>query len=148
MAVGGRKPKPMGLRIIEGNREHRPINKNEPKPSPIAPDPPDFLEGLALDTWNDVAPKLERLGILTELDGFALAAMCLEWSEYIKLRTSGEESIQVFANGTRNLSPEISAAHKCLKEARAFFGEFGLTPSSRSRLSIMPDNDDEMEGLI
>jgi len=142
------KRQPTALKILKGETRTERLNKNEPKPQPIAPDPPDFLEGLALETWQDVAPKLERLGILTELDGFALAAMCLEWSEYIKLRTSGEESIQVFANGTRNLSPEISAAHKCLKEARAFFGEFGLTPSSRSRLSIMPDNDDDMEGLI
>jgi P27 family predicted phage terminase small subunit len=149
MATAGRKPKPTALRLIEGNREHRPINANEPKPSPIAPRPPEYLTGKALSVWQELAPKLERLGILTEVDGLAFSALCIEWAEYVKLRTAEGESIQTFESGAKQVAPEVSVSHKCLTQLIKLFGEFGLTPSSRSRLSISPEDDvDDMEGLI
>ena len=148
MAATGRKAKPTALRLIEGNREHRPINGNEPKPSPIAPQPPEYLSAKALEVWNDLSPKLERLGILTEIDSLAFTALCIEWAEYVKLRTMGGESIQTFESGAKQVAPEISISHKCLTQLLKLFGEFGLTPSSRSRLSISPEDDDDMDDLI
>jgi len=148
MAAAGRKAKPTALRLIEGNREHRPINGDEPKPSPIAPQPPEYLSEKALEVWNDLSPKLERLGILTEIDSLAFTALCIEWSEYVRLRTMGGESIQTFESGAKQVAPEISISHKCLTQLLKLFGEFGLTPSSRSRLSISPEDDDDMDDLI
>lgn len=41
MAIRGKKPKPTNLKILEGNPGKRPLNLNEPKPIPIAPECPD-----------------------------------------------------------------------------------------------------------
>ncbi len=136
MAAPGRKPKPTGLRLVEGNREHRPINKDEPKPQPVAPDIPDYLNADARAIWEDLAPRLERMGVLTEIDGLAFSALCIEWAEYIKLRAVEGEAIQTFESGAKQVAPEISVSHKCLTQLLKLFGEFGLTPSSRTRLSI------------
>jgi hypothetical protein len=49
----GRRPTPTYLRLLQGNPQHRPINKNEPQPPPIETiDAPDYLSGYALDEWH------------------------------------------------------------------------------------------------
>lgn len=148
VAGAGRKPKPTGLRIVEGNREHRPINENEPKPQPVAPKMPKYVTGRAAKLWREYAPRLERLGILTEIDGMAFAALCIEFGQYIELRDRGGEPIQEFATGARQVAPEVAVAHKCLDKARALFAEFGLTPSSRARLSIAASSKDDFEEFL
>jgi phage terminase small subunit len=45
----------------------------EPKPTPLAPDPPAFLVGRALEVWHELAPELERMGLLTAADAAPLA---------------------------------------------------------------------------
>lgn len=147
MAVAGRKPKPTNLRLIEGNREHRPIH-DDVKPVPLAPSRPDWVDGKAAEIWDEYAPKLERLGILTEIDGLAFGALCVEMAEYIKMRGDATDSVQEFSTGARQVAPEITIAHKCLDKARALFAEFGLTPSSRARLSIGGDDGDEWEEFL
>ena len=71
MAIAGRKPKPPAIRLLEGHAGHRPINMDAPKPRPIAPSCPTWLERDAKREWRRVAPALERLGLLTEIDGSA-----------------------------------------------------------------------------
>ena len=143
------KRQPTALKILKGETRTERLNKNEPRPSPIMPDPPEYLTGKALGVWNDVGPKLERLGILTEIDGMAFTALCIEWAEYIKLRTMEGESVQTFESGAKQVAPEISISHKCLTQLLKLFGAFGLTPSDRARLSISPEDDsDDMKGLI
>jgi P27 family predicted phage terminase small subunit len=147
MAAPGRKPKPTALRLVEGNREHRPINKAEPKPQPVMPVCPDFIEGKARDVWDRYGPMLVRLGVLTEADGLAFAALCNEWARYVEL-VENKEMVQTFESGARQVAPEVSASHKCLTQLLRLFGEFGLTPSSRARLSIKEDKEDAFGDLI
>ncbi len=146
----GPKPQPTALKLIKGETRTERLNRNEPKPKLTAPIRPDYLDEKACEVWDELAPKLERLGILTEIDGFAFTALCLEWSRYVKLMTaSGGESVQVFEKGSRQVAPEVSVSHKCLTQLMKLFAAFGLTPSDRGRLSISPlDDDDDMEGLL
>ena len=47
MATRGRKPKPTHLKVLAGNPGKRPLPKNEPKPKPIAPRCPQWLDPIA-----------------------------------------------------------------------------------------------------
>ena len=146
MAAPGRKPKPEALRLVEGNREHRPVT-NEPKPQPVMPECPDFVKGYARETWDKQGPMLVRLGVLTEVDGLAFGALCVEYARYREL-LGNTETVQTFESGARQVAPEVSASHKCLTQLLKLFGEFGLTPSSRARLSIKKAEDDDWGDLI
>ena len=72
-----RKPsKPTALKVLEGHRGHRPLPAAEPRPRPIRPAIPAAIDAAAKRHWKKLAPVLERIGLLTEADGAALAAIC------------------------------------------------------------------------
>jgi P27 family predicted phage terminase small subunit len=142
----GPKPQPTALKLYKGETRTERLNKNEPKPKLTAPVCPDYLDIDARKVWDELAPKLERLGILTEIDGLAFTALCIEWSEYIRLRTMEGDSIQTFESGATQVAPQVSISHKCLTQLMKLFAAFGLTPSDRGRLSISPVSDDDDMG--
>lgn len=78
------------IKLLQGNPGKRPLNKNEPKPQPIAPKPPSWLPREAKREWKRLAPELEKLGLLTIVDGTAFANYCLA---YARLREA-EETIK------------------------------------------------------
>ncbi len=71
----GRKPDPTKLKLLKGNPGKRAI-KNEPEPEVCIPDPPDHLDDVAVGEWNRIAPQLEQLGLLSDIDMVALAMYC------------------------------------------------------------------------
>ena len=105
----GRKPKPTAIRILEGNPGKRPINKNEPKPQPLGPECPDFVQGKARAFWNEYAPILMKQGVLTELDEFLFGALCVEYADYL----------------------QHGATVRKMRLLRSMFAEFGMTPATR-----------------
>lgn len=112
----GRKPKPKALKLLEGTRKDR-INDGEPRfRSDLAglTVPPGWLSDLAVVHWNELATVLHGAGLLTEGDRPALALLC---EEYASLRTDPTDS-------------------KARDRYRRMLVEFGLTPSSRSRLKL------------
>ena len=110
----GRKPKPTALKILDGTRGDR-VNRDEPTLPKASVEPPDWLddlEGFGIDHWNELAPMLSKAGLLTEGDRPALALLC---RAYARLR----------------LDPLDDKANDLY---RRMLVEFGLTPSSRSRI--------------
>lgn len=110
----GRKPKPTALKLLEGTRADR-INRDEPTLPKGDIEPPDWLDdldGYGIDHWNELAPMLSKAGLLTEGDRPALALLC---RAYARLR----------------LDPLDDKANDLY---RRMLVEFGLTPSSRSRI--------------
>ena len=161
MGRRGPAPKPTRLRIIEGNPSRRPLNHDEPKPKPIAPKCPAWLDKEAKREWKRVAPELEALGLLTVVDGATLAGYCQAYSRWLQ----AEQAISTHFKATGKLTygytnkngstnelaiPEIAIAQKYLALVKAFCAEFGLTPSSRSRMSVRRTEaeDDPMEALL
>ena len=78
----GRPPTPTPLRLLRGNPQHRPINDQEPKPTPIAPRCPSWLSPVAKRHWRALAPELERIGVLTTIDVGAFAGLCESWAQF------------------------------------------------------------------
>lgn len=137
MGRRGPPPKPTALRILEGNPSKRPLNPNEPKPPVGIPDCPGHLDQFAKAEWKRIAPILDRLGLLTIVDGAALAAYCQTYSRWAKAEREIKKHgiVMETENGTVR-RPEVSIAREALHQMRAFAMEFGLTPASRSRVSI------------
>ena len=148
MSTPGRKPKPTALKILEGNPGGRKLNENEPKPRPLVPDCPRWLSGKARKVWEKLAPMLGNMGVLTEADEIALAVTCSLYARYKDLERiidkkgyTGKSS----KSGKRAM-PELAMSRDCLRLLKSFLSEFGLTPSSRSRINLTPpENDDPLE---
>jgi len=153
MAQRGRKPKPTALKVLEGNPGKRPLNVNEPKPINKAPACPKWLDDDAKKEWRRLSKQLESLGVLTELDMAAFAAYCQSYSRW----KSAEEFITKHgmiyktSNGSWASVPQASESHKYFKDMARLCEQFGLTPSSRSRVisgSNDATDDDMMEYLL
>ena len=153
MAVRGRKPVPTELKVLEGNPGKRPLNKKEPKPTKKAPLCPKWLDPDAKKEWKRLASKMERLGILTEVDMAAFAGYCqsyARWKENEEFITKNGSLVRT-PSGYWQQVPQVSIAQQYLKQMGRLAEQFGLTPASRSRLiADDPANGpmDEMDKLL
>ena len=134
----GRKPIPTTLKILRGNPGKRKLNTNEAAPLTKRPRRPDFLTGTAADAWDKLVAHLFGLGLLTAGDEIGLSAVCQCYSRWreaeSQVATLG--AVVKGPGGSAVLNPWLSAANTSLKQLQALLVEFGLTPSSRSRISL------------
>lgn len=147
---GGRPPKPTALKLLDGNPGKRPLNRHEPKPRPVAPTCPAWLSAEAKREWRRIARELERLGLLTQVDRAALAGYCQNYARALEAeRVLSEEGLTFTTEkGYVMQRPEVAIAQKAWQLVRAFGAEFGLTPSSRGRLSLPEPETDDLERLL
>lgn len=149
----GRKPEPTRLKMIKGNPGKRPINEDEPKPRPVAPKRPAWMTGEAKKEWERLAPELERLGILTIVDGAAFAGLCYSYGQVVELIRDIKKNgrIHITPNGHKQARAEVSLVKDYLRLVRQFAADFGLTPADRSRIKGIGDqlplfgSEDEIE---
>lgn len=154
MAVTGRKPKPAALKNLEGNPGKRPIT-NSPKSEEKAPSCPSWLLAEAKKEWRRVCPVLHEMGLLQQIDRTALAGYCQSYARWRQAEGRlGKRLTYGYTNkaGARNklAKPEVAIAQKYLDQVKSFCAEFGLTPSSRGRMTL-PDRrglEDPMEKAL
>lgn len=135
----GRKPKPTAIKKLAGNPGKRKPNGEEPKlPAAAAakPDCPPHLDGPARHEWQRVADLLHSAGLLTQVDRAALAGYCVAWGRWIQAETSLREHgpIVKSPSGYPIQNPWLSVANAALAQVQKLAAEFGMTPSSRSRV--------------
>lgn len=133
----GRKPVPTALKILRGNPGKRALPTQEPTPAPAPITPPATLKGDALAEWDRIAPLLSAAGLLTQLDPFALTLYCeayADWSE-AKRQIDKFGTVIKGAKGFPVLSPYVGIAAKAWERMRKILIEFGMTPSSRARVT-------------
>ena len=131
------KRKATALRLLQGNPSHRPLPKGEPRPLLVSARCPLDLPDEARPFWRRLAPKLRRLGLLTELDTLAVADMCL----CLARLKAAEDLIAregLLVPGERGLvkNPACQLAREYRAAAVKWGARFGLTPSDRSGLSV------------
>lgn len=141
----GRKPKPSHLHVINGNPGKRARNKTEPQPPKGAPNPPEHISSEARTAWGSLAVKLDEMGVLTYADAWALEQLAENYAEILAWRKiiagEGEMVNQVMSDGEtvrRVVNPACIARSDAEKRFRAMMVEFGLTPSSRTRVNASP----------
>ena len=156
MATRGRKPKPTALKILEGNPGKRPLNENEPVPPKGSVKCPSWLEPEAKKEWKRLAPSLEAMGVLTQVDLTAFAGYCqayARWREAEEFLTQ-HGSIFKTPSGYVQQVPQVSIAQQNLKIMQSFCSEFGLTPATRARIIAagggkeVDISDDPMEQIL
>jgi P27 family predicted phage terminase small subunit len=152
--MAGRKPKPTAIKELAGNPGHRPLNKNEPKPSGI-PTCPSCLDLAARREWRRISKELIAIGLLTSVDRGVLASYCDAYSRWAEataelneLRRKKGKSVLVVGTktGYPMQNPLIGIINTAADQMRKFGAELGLSPSSRTRLSVEPQkktDDDE-----
>lgn len=150
MGKRGPSPKPTPIRVLEGVPGHRPLNENEPKPANGTPPMPPHLDRRARVVWRQIVPELARLGLLTIVDGEALAAYCTAASMAYECRKVLKEKGMTFKtpSGYLQQRPEVSILNKAMHVIKAFGQEFGLTPSARTRLATEEKQEDELDAIL
>jgi P27 family predicted phage terminase small subunit len=135
--TAGRKPKPTRMKVVQGTFRQDRTTLNEPKPKNQLPPCPDFLEGRARQEYFRIGRKLERIGVLTEVDELALVSLCQSWAEYIEATEQARKTGMLVKSpsGYPIVNPYVTLANQALKRVRSFLTEFGMTPGSRSRIS-------------
>lgn len=153
MATRGRKPTPTAIKELEGNPGKRPLNENEPQPKKKAPPCPNWLAPEAKKEWRRLSRQMESLGILTDVDQKAFASYCQAYARWREAEEFLEQhgTIMRTPSGYVQQMPQVSIAQTYNKIMLKLAAEFGLTPSSRSRI-IAGDMDngpvDEMEEIL
>lgn len=118
--MAGRPPKPTALKLLQGNPGKRKLNDQEPSPFVGAVAPGYVLaDPLILAEWNTEAPRLERLGILTEIDADPLGRLCVL---RVRFRDAMAEGASIAV---------LSAASK---EIRSLELQFGIGAANRARI--------------
>ena len=132
----GRKPKPTSLKILQGTDRKDRSNPQEPRPTPDLPAPPDHLSRDALIEWGRVSSELFQLGLLTKVDRAALAAYCETYSRWAQSeRLVQEQGFTIeTTNGNVIQNPMVGTANKAMELMHKYMVEFGMTPSSRTRI--------------
>lgn len=153
MAMRGRKPKPTAVKVLEGNPGKRPLNMYEPVLEKKAPECPSWLNDEAKAEWDRLADKMVNLGTLTEMDMAAFAGYCQSYARWKEAEEFIEKhgTIVKTPSGYWQQVPQVSIAQTNLKVMLKFCSEFGLTPSSRSRMiagEVQEGSVDEMEFLL
>ena len=149
----GPGPKPTRLKVLEGDKHKERLPENEPKPELMLIPCPEYLRSdkIAYTEWNRIVPELYKLGLLTKIDQATLELYCSQYSVY-------RQSYQVLKDEgliTTNIRhgdkahPAAQIAREAAKIIKAIAVEFGLTPSSRGRISVPKESeDDPMEKLL
>ena len=136
----GRKPKPTQLKVVTGNPGRRPLNECEPVASSVRPVAPDWLDTEAAMEWSRVTVLLDEIGMLSQTDAAALEAYCVcygRWKDAERKVVEGGMIVRG-AKDQPIKSPWLRVAETALADMRKLLAEFGLTPSSRSRLVAEP----------
>jgi P27 family predicted phage terminase small subunit len=141
----GRKPDPTVLKLHKGNPGKRPLNKNEPRARPGSRTPPPWLDRVAKQEWRRVVPELHRLGLNTVLDRPAIACYCQTYSRLVAAQkeiAKNRDLSFLTPNGSEQQRPEIGIFNQAQKQLLSWCAEFGMTPSSRTRIVADPGGTD------
>jgi P27 family predicted phage terminase small subunit len=146
----GPAPKPTALVLLEGNPGKRPINRAEPKPRLKTPPCPDFLDEPAKAEWKRLVGILRGMKVLTEADYIALATLCQAYSRMIKAERKLAEAGLLYKtqSGYVQQSPLLSVINTCGETITRLCREFGLTPSSRSRIRLLSTETEQRDDIL
>ena len=100
---------------------------------------PPHVQGEARKEWTRIGRKLAACGLMTEIDGAALALYCQAWARWV----DAEEKLSKFGvvisapSGFLVQSPFLAIANKAMDQMTRLLTEFGMSPSSRVRVAAM-----------
>ena len=149
----GRPAKPSALKVLHGDFEKDPQKRltAEPKPKRGKPIRPKHITGIAKQAWDRICRLLDATGVLTVDCGPALEVYAIHYAGMREALDQINENGMVITRedikGNEYLQRNPYSAEfqshsaMCLK----VLIEFGLTPSSRTRVQLQTQMDDKAE---
>jgi P27 family predicted phage terminase small subunit len=150
MGARGPAAKPVELKLLEGNRGHRPVDVTGLfRPEVGAPDAPKWLTAEARKAWRRLAPELLRYNLLSRVDrdGFAMLCQTIGRLELIERAlagrmatavAAGQDAAEALLGSTPNGMKVQSAMYQVLNREQAklhqMLASFGLRPDARARV--------------
>lgn len=100
--------------------------------------------------WRRLAPELFACGVLTVIDGELLALLIQAMVDYQEARAhlSKEGRVVLSPTGYPMQSPWEAMKNKALEQVHKLGAEFGLSPSSRTKLVAIDLEDDPLAELL
>ncbi len=136
MGRRGPKPKPTALKKAQGTFRKDRAATNEFAPTAGVPSCPAYLDELAREEWKRVAPELVEKKVLTLVDGAVLEGSCAAYSSAVKFQREADKKLMVKTPFGPKVNPAEAVARKWWALARQLGAELGLTPASRTRVSM------------
>ena len=161
--MGARGPKklPANVHVLRGNPSKLSVSDllGDLNPEVETPDCPKHLWPAARKEWNRISVELETYGLISKLDRAALALYCQAWARWVwaeemltrNMKAAANKEAEATAkglewkggdgfmiptpNGGFAYSPYWVAARQAADQVDKFLASFGLSPSSRSRVS-------------
>src|SRR5215204_4485885 len=144
--MAGRR-KPALVRTIEGNRSRREIPREiEPEGRPRCPD---YLSEAEKIYWLTVVVSLP-VQLLTRADEQSLERMAIAWARFRVLTTAIPEIGYMTEgySGTRVRNPLLMVQAAAAHEMRICGMELGLSPAARTRITALPEVDDDPLAIL
>ena len=136
----GRRPVPTHLKQLRGNPGNRPLNKHEPVPEGDLFAAPEWMSDSQRDGWAYAITHSPH-GLLKQLDSSVLAI----WVVAEDLHRQAAEKVSQFGLLTKSpnaglplQSPYLAILNKQAQIMLKAAAELGFTPSSRSRVQVVP----------
>jgi P27 family predicted phage terminase small subunit len=101
----------------------------------------------ARETWGYVSGLLDAMGVLADVDAMALELLSEAYADYLaaraELKSFGSETYTTdTASGKMYRShPAVAQRNDADRRIRGWLAEFGMTPSSRSRVKTDGQDD-------
>jgi len=154
MAKPGPAPLPKNVHLLKGNPSKIPAHqlRDVVQPTTEIPKPPRHLDKEAVGEWKRITAELYKLGLVSQIDRAALSGYCAAWSEVVqcerkitelnKADPKGEAGLVGYTpNGYQQMSVWVQIRNRAYERMMKFAAEFGMSPSSRSRLVATPQID-------
>lgn len=151
--MAGRRPVPTALKLVKGNPGKRATNKTEPKPRREIPSCPAHLDDSGKVAWGRLSVLLDRMGVLTEADSFALERLVDCYTDILECRKLVERDGRTYTTSTAQGdtlikgNPAVNQLRAADAQFKSYLVEFGLTPAARSKVHATPDDDDKKDPL-
>ncbi len=132
----GRKPIPRAFRVIQGTADPVPGEDEVIAPTVGIPDPPDYLEPDQQNVFFETARRLHSMGVMAEEYTDSIAMYAVSWCQWREATDKIKETGLLFRTktGYPQQNPFVGIANNAQKDCLKILAEFGLTPSSSTRL--------------
>ena len=142
MGRRGPPPTPTAVLKLRGSTRVTQRRQIHEAQGPVgAPEPPDWLDEDARAMWDHLLPMLTGMGVLTRIDGNALARYCRLWSRWRKAEAHLDKHGELYPlkddqGRVRYVQqwPQVAIAAKLAQQLTRLEQEFGMTPSARTRV--------------
>jgi P27 family predicted phage terminase small subunit len=137
--MAGRKRKP--TEMLKASDTFRPDRHGGKMEMPVtAPIPPTQLDGVSSEAFEFLSAKLVGLGVVSELDRYALQMFSDAWEDYVAAREVIRRDGPTYSTTTPagdtmfRPRPELSMMQNAWDRLKKMLPEYGLTAASRAKI--------------